>query len=69
MFIKQAQDKEQISQPLDDTLAEWLRRQPAKLVGSARASSNLVGVDFIFAASQLGRSSQAHIESRPSRGL
>ena len=28
-----------------DTLAEWLRRQPAKLVGSARTGSNPVGVD------------------------
>ena len=27
-----------------DTLAEWLRRQPAKLVGSARVGSNPTGV-------------------------
>lgn len=27
-----------------DTLAEWLRRQPAKLLGSARAGSNPAGV-------------------------
>ena len=33
-----------------DTLAEWLRRQPAKLVGSARTGSNPVGVVL----SQLG---------------
>ena len=29
---------------LNDTLAEWLRRQPAKLLGSARAGSNPAGV-------------------------
>ena len=28
-----------------DTLAEWLRRQPAKLLCSARAGSNPAGVD------------------------
>ena len=34
-----------------DTLAEWLRRQPAKLLGSARAGSNPAGVVYyIFAA-------------------
>ena len=27
-----------------DTLAEWLRRQPAKLLGSTRAGSNPAGV-------------------------
>ena len=31
-----------------DTVAEWLRRGPAKLVGSARASSILVGVENSF---------------------
>ena len=31
-------------QIINDTLAEWLRRWPAKPLGSARASSNLVGV-------------------------
>ena len=31
-----------------DTVAEWLRRGPAKLVGSARASSILVGVGNFF---------------------
>ena len=30
---------------LQDTLAEWLRRQPAKLLCSARAGSNPAGVD------------------------
>ena len=29
-----------------DTLAEWLRRQPAKLVGSARTGSSPVGVGY-----------------------
>ena len=29
-----------------DTLAEWLRRRPAKPVGSAREGSNPSGVDF-----------------------
>ena len=29
-----------------DTLAEWLRRRPAKPVGSARVGSNPTGVDF-----------------------
>ncbi len=31
-----------------DTLAEWLRRQPAKLLGSTRAGSNPAGVEYIF---------------------
>ncbi len=31
---------------LNDTLAEWLRRQPAKLLGSARAGSNPAGVVY-----------------------
>lgn len=31
-----------------DTVAEWLRRGPAKLVRSACASSNLVGVENFF---------------------
>ncbi len=31
-----------------DALAEWLRRQPAKLLGSARAGSNPAGVEFIY---------------------
>ena len=30
----------------EDTLAEWLRRRPAKPVGSAREGSNPSGVDF-----------------------
>ena len=30
---------------LYDTLAEWLRRQPAKLLGYARAGSNPAGVE------------------------
>jgi len=29
-------------------VAEWLRRQPAKLMGIACASSNLVNVEFLF---------------------
>lgn len=29
-----------------DTVAEWLRRQPAKLMGFARVGSNPIGVDF-----------------------
>ena len=33
--------------PVNDTLAEWLRRQPAKLVGSALESSNLSGVAIL----------------------
>ena len=32
-----------------DTLAEWLRRWPAKPLGSARAGSNPAGVDYFFA--------------------
>ncbi len=31
-----------------DTLAEWLRRQPAKLLGSARAGSNPTSVIRYF---------------------
>jgi hypothetical protein len=30
-----------------DTLAEWLRRRPAKPMGSPRAGSNPAGVDFL----------------------
>ena len=30
-----------------DTLAEWLRRQPAKPMGSPRVGSNPTGVDFV----------------------
>ena len=35
-----------------DTLAEWLRRQPAKLLGFTRAGSNPAGVErgFFFPA-------------------
>ncbi len=29
-------------------MAEWLRRQPAKLMGIACASSNLVNVEFLL---------------------
>ena len=36
-----------------DTLAEWLRRRPAKPVGSARVGSNPTGVVFIFSNSIL----------------
>ena len=32
-----------------DTLAEWLRRRPAKPLGSARTGSNPVGVESSFA--------------------
>ena len=31
-----------------DTVAEWLRRQPAKLMGFARVGSNPIGVDFTY---------------------
>ena len=31
-----------------DTLAEWLRRRPAKPVGSARVGSNPTGVVLLF---------------------
>ena len=31
-----------------DTLAEWLRRRPAKPMGSPRVGSNPTGVDFSF---------------------
>ena len=31
-----------------DTLAEWLRRQPAKLMDSIRTGSNPVGVENVF---------------------
>ena len=32
-----------------DTLAEWLRRRPAKPMGSPRVGSNPTGVVFLFA--------------------
>ncbi len=35
----------------EDTLAEWLRRWPAKSMGSPRESSNLSGVEFFFPSS------------------
>ena len=31
-----------------DNVAEWLRRQPAKLMGFARVGSNPTVVDFFF---------------------
>ena len=31
-----------------DTLAEWLRRRPAKPMGSPRVGSNPTGVDFVM---------------------
>ena len=37
---------EQVGVGLSDTLAEWLRRQPAKLLGLSRTGSNPVGVDL-----------------------
>ena len=37
-----------------DTLAEWLRRQPAKLLGSARAGSNPAGVVRNYFCRELG---------------
>ena len=33
-------------QVLEDTLAEWLRRGPAKPMGSPRVGSNPTGVEF-----------------------
>ena len=41
-----------------DTLAEWLRRQPAKLVGSARTGSNPVGVGWYHMRSLMGSGAQ-----------
>ena len=35
-----------------DTLAEWLRRRPAKPMGSPRVGSNPTGVDFVCAVSR-----------------
>ena len=35
----------------EDTLAEWLRRWPAKPMGFPRESSNLSGVEFFFSLS------------------
>ena len=36
---------------MSDTLAEWLRRQPAKLLGLSRAGSNPAGVDVVVVGS------------------
>ena len=44
-----------------DTLAEWLRRQPAKLVGSALESSNLSGVAILECGGDRGAHSQAYL--------
>ena len=33
-----------------DTLAEWLRRRPAKPMCSARVGSNPIGVEFCYLA-------------------
>ena len=43
-YVYQADAPDARAIPDSDTLAEWLRRQPAKLVGSARAGSNPAGV-------------------------
>ena len=44
-----------------DTLAEWLRRRPAKPVGSARVGSNPTGVDFgSFPFRSLAQSTNYH---------
>ena len=41
---------------ISDTLAEWLRRRPAKPMGSPRVGSNPTGVDFQPAGTPPGRS-------------
>ena len=38
-----------------DTLAEWLRRRPAKPMGSPRVGSNPTGVDWLAAELMCGR--------------
>ena len=47
VFLVQFKNKK-IVLSADDTLAEWLRRRPAKPLGFARESSNLSGVVFGF---------------------
>ena len=48
----------------NDTVAEWLRRWPAKPLGSARVGSNPTGVDF-FVPSVHKRSSFISWEKGP----
>ena len=46
-----------------DTLAEWLRRRPAKPVGSARVGSNPTGVDLLLFHRLMMLPLKAHGES------
>ena len=39
--------KRQLLEKFKDTLAEWLRRRPAKPMGSPRVGSNPIGVVFL----------------------
>ena len=53
-----------------DTLAEWLRRQPAKLVGSAREGSNPSGVViFTLRFVRLVMITKVGIQWRPSGAM
>jgi hypothetical protein len=40
---------------MTDNMAEWLRRQPAKLMGYARVGSNPTVVEFFFLVSLFGK--------------
>jgi hypothetical protein len=42
----------------DDTLAEWLRRRPAKPMGSPRVGSDPTGVVWLFSSATV--STNAH---------
>lgn len=46
-FTSYKYDIEKIQLSIVDTVAEWLTRQPAKLLPFGRVSSNLTGVVFL----------------------
>jgi hypothetical protein len=46
--IRSVNNASRTSRSSNDTLAEWLRRRPAKPVCSARVGSNPTGVDSLF---------------------
>jgi hypothetical protein len=51
-----------------DTLAEWLRRRPAKPMGSPRVGSNPTGVGLQFAALRRLGSAEVDVQKRGCSG-
>ena len=52
-----------------DTLAEWLRRRPAKPMGSPRVGSNPTGVDVSWVHGTHAPHHPRLLSTRPIRGL